>query len=97
MTTNVISMLGDKWLPLSPEQFFAPQIAADMWFGNELPPTAQAELTSPATTQLRAMLGMQIVQGLYQGRRRHIAQQAARARRRAIERVGGGQRASRHH
>lgn len=69
MTTNVVSELADKWFPLPPEKFFAPQRAPDMWFGDELPPTLQAEMRSPLVTQSKMMLRYQALQTLEVGQR----------------------------
>lgn len=61
-TDNVIRELGERFIPLPLEQFFTAQRADDMWFGDELPPTIQAELRSPLVTQSKTMFRMGVLQ-----------------------------------
>jgi hypothetical protein len=78
MTTNIVPELANKWWPLPPEKFFTMQRAADMWFGDELPPTLQAEMLSPLVTQSKAMLAFQILQQLAMGERQEMVKAQTR-------------------
>jgi hypothetical protein len=95
-TNNVVSELANKWWPLPPEKFFTAQRAPDMWFGDELPPTVQAEMRSPLVTQSKWMMRVQVQQNLARHAQRHAAQ--AEVRRQAVARSHIGKRAktSRH-
>jgi hypothetical protein len=88
MTTNVVHEMAERILPLPLESFFTPQRASDMWFGDELPPTIQDQLRSPAVTQAKMMLGMQVLQSNAVGERRRAALAEQARRRRAITHVG---------
>ena len=72
MTTNVISELADKWWPLTWEQFFSPQRAPDMWFGDELPPTYQEQVRSPLVQQAKWMAQYQANATLQQAEQQRI-------------------------
>lgn len=96
MTTNRIPELAAKWWPLPPEKFFTDQRAPDMWFGDELPPTVQAEMLSPLVTQSKMMIRMQVMQSLAQVERRHIMTAEQFKRRVANSRVGKRVKTSRH-
>jgi hypothetical protein len=95
-TSNVVSELANKWWPLSPEKFFTAQRAPDMWFGDELPPTVQAEMRSPLVTQSKWMMRVQVQQNLAQHAQRHAAQAEVRRQAMARSRVGKRTKASRH-
>lgn len=73
MTTNVISEMGNRWFPLTWESFFTPQRAADMWFGDELPPTLQDQVRSPFVQQSKWMIQHTMRQTLEAGLRRNAA------------------------
>lgn len=94
--TTMISELGNKWLPLSFERFFTAQRADDMWFGDELPPTAQAEMRSPLVLQSKLMLRHQVLTQLANAERRQIAAAETARRRHATSRVGKRGKSSRH-
>lgn len=96
MTTNVISQLGDKWWPMPPEKFFTAQRAADMWFGDELPPTLQDEMRSPLVTQSKMFLQMQLRQAVQMGEKRRAAEAQQRRFTVARSRVGKRVKANRH-
>jgi hypothetical protein len=89
-TSNVISEMAEKWWPMCPERWFTMQRADDMWFGDELPPTYQALMRSPAIVQAKFMLRQAICKALAEGeqRREVLAQRAARNI--AVARVGKG-------
>lgn len=96
MTTNVINELGSRWLPFPPEQFFTMQRAADMWFGDELPPTLQAEMRSPLVTQSKMMLRQQLMQSVMMGEQRRTVEAQNRRHAEARSRVGKRVKAKRH-
>lgn len=89
MTTNVISELGNKYLPFSVETLFTPQRAADMWFGDELPPTWQDEMRGPAMLQAKFMLSQHVLRALVQGEQRATVERQQRRYRAAKAKVGG--------
>lgn len=78
MTTNIVPELANKWWPLPPEKFFTMQRAPDMWFGDELPPTMQAEMLNPLVTQSKLMLQYQIMQQLARGEQHQMMENAKR-------------------
>lgn len=96
MTTNIVTELADKWLPMPWERFFTAQRAADMWFSDELPPTLQEQVSSPIVTQSKWMLQHTVNQQLAEGAR----QQAFEAERRRLtalaSRVGKRRKTKRH-
>lgn len=96
MTTNVISQLGDKWLPMAPEKFFTMQRAADMWFGDELPPTVQDEMRSPLVTQPKMMAAFQITQQLQRAEQHRLVELEQFKQRIAAARVGKRVKTKRH-
>lgn len=91
MTTNVINELGNRWLPFPVERFFTMQRAPDMWFGDELPPTAQAEMLSPLVTQTKLMVRQQLMQTVMMGQ--HRATVEAQRHRATVARSRVGKRA----
>jgi hypothetical protein len=95
-TNNVVSELGEKWWPLPPEKFFTAQRAPDMWFGDELPPTLQAELASPLVTQSKLMVQMGIMQNLALGERKRVMQEETQRFVSARSRVGKRAKTKRH-
>lgn len=81
MTTDpVVNQLAEKFLPLNPLGFFTPERAPDMWFGDELAPSLQAEMSSPQVAQSRMMLGLQIMRGAFA----HQQHETVRARQRRL-------------
>lgn len=96
MTTNVFSELGDKWIPLHWTQCFAPQRAPDMWFGDELPPTLQADVMSPLVQQSMWMIQHTVRQTLERGMRRQAALAEQRRFTTARSRIGKRTKTKRH-
>jgi hypothetical protein len=97
MTTNIVNELANKWLPFSWEGFFSPQRAADMWFGDELPPTLQAEVNSPFVQQSKWMMQHTLRQSLESGLRRRAAVNEQRRMAALAGRVGKRVKTSRRH
>lgn len=88
MTTNIVPELANKWWPLPPEKFFTMQRAPDMWFGDELPPTYQAEMASPVVLQSKLILRYQLMQQLATEERREMVQAQTRRYAEARSHVG---------
>jgi hypothetical protein len=74
MENDALQQLGERYLPLAPEQLFAPQRAAPnpetgdggKWFGDELPPTYQDFLNSPAVKRAKTVAQLQMLQRIAQ-------------------------------
>lgn len=87
-TTSVVTELADKWLPMPWEKFFSPQRAPDMWFGDELPPTLQAQVLNPFVQQSKLMLQHTVAQGVEQGMRRQAEHNEQRRLAAGASRIG---------
>lgn len=96
MTTNIVSELANKWWPLAPEKFFTAQRAPDMWFADELPPTLQDEMRSPAVTQSKAMVAFQILRQLAMTEQHRMQQEQVRRYAQARSHVGKRVKTKRH-
>lgn len=67
MSDDLLSKMGNQYLPLHYSQFFTAQRAPDFWCGDELPPTYQDYLNSPRMQQAQAFLQFQMLQQMSQG------------------------------
>jgi hypothetical protein len=90
----VIATMADKMLPFTWQQFFTPQRAPDMWFGDELPPTLQEQVMNPAVQQAQWIAQFQAQQTLQ--RAAHEAAQRAEVQRQTVARSRIGKRAKAH-
>jgi hypothetical protein len=98
MTTkvDVLNELGEKWWPMAWQRWFTPQRAPDMWFGDELPPTLQAQVASPYVQQSMWMVQHQVRQTLEHGARQQAALNERRRLTALASRVGKRAKAKRH-
>lgn len=96
MTTNIVSELADKWLPMPWERFFSPQRAPDMWFPDELPPTYQEQVSSPLVTQSKWMLAHTVNQHLAESARQQAAVNERKRLMALASRVGKRRKTKRH-